>query len=253
MAEHSIPQRFTDSVFSFAVADKRWPELRIIDQAARELWNTFSHASARPRAQKSRVVRSAWFDQRCADFIGRYPQGHFIALEPGLNTRFHRLSQATDWPRFYWCDIDRSDIAEAKGHLLPAVDHYQQRAVQGNNYTEQVQAYRQQQSNSCTTAPPLLLIVEGADQVLTQAQWQELLAVLSTLAADAPVELLYDYRAVFNSPMLDSRHAFSALNASSTAGGQVLCRSRIRAGFWRALAGAYYGQHLRLNAGGSGH
>jgi O-methyltransferase involved in polyketide biosynthesis len=111
-----------------AYAQKSWPELGFHDHAARllaTLLGVNDPVSNDPKWERSCLLRSQWFDMRCRQFFMLHPQGMCIDLGAGLSTRFHRLSEADDWPRFSWVDVDLPDIIALKTKAIPKIDNYQ--------------------------------------------------------------------------------------------------------------------------------
>lgn len=235
-----LPADFTCNLYSHAMADSLWPELRLRDIAARELWERLS-IGRHPRARKTQVACSRWFDLRCRDFIGRYPQAEFIALEPGLHTRFHRLSQQTDWPRFRWCDLDRPERAQCKQQLLPTVDNYRIIPLDSDRLCQQL--------GDLTGASrmPLMVLCEAPDKHFHLPQWQNILQALHQAAEQRPVELLYDcpnrLRAQLSHPL--SPHPLHS-GAALTDAAQLICQEPLCQGLQHLIPGRRFGFHLRL-------
>ncbi|MDO3384555.1 class I SAM-dependent methyltransferase [Gilvimarinus sp. SDUM040013] len=182
----SLPEDLTNAVYSYAVAQWRWPELQLIDRAAAELWDKLPKHNLQPHAQKKRVARSAWIDQRCLEFIGRHCNAEFVALRPGLNTRFYRLSQQVEWPRFCWYDLDHPATARYKHCVLPDVDNYQIAPFADPDtdpWLRRICGASQQ---------PLMLIAENLNSSLSRAHWQRVVDTLHQAAGDRIVEIVYD-------------------------------------------------------------
>lgn len=111
-----------------AYAEQCWPELGFHDRAARllaALLGVHKPVQNDPEWERSCLVRSQWFDMRCCEFFTRHPQGLCIDLGAGLSTRFHRLSEADDWPRFSWVDVDVPEVIALKQNAIPRIDNYQ--------------------------------------------------------------------------------------------------------------------------------
>lgn len=110
-----------------AYEQQSWPELGFHDHAARllaRLLGVNTPIYNDPQWERSCLVRSQWFDARCHQFFKSHPQGMCIDLGAGLSTRFHRLSEADDWPRFSWVDVDLPKITAIKAQAIPKIDNY---------------------------------------------------------------------------------------------------------------------------------
>jgi len=56
------------------------------------------------------ILRTAAFDEKVKDFLGRHPEGTVIEIGAGLNTRFERLDNG----RVHWFDLDLPDAVELR-------------------------------------------------------------------------------------------------------------------------------------------
>lgn len=111
-----------------AFAQQRCPESGFSDRSARLLAKLVGIPDSLckdPEWERNCLVISQWFDAHCQQFFKRHPQGMCIDLGAGFSTRFHRLSEADDWPRFSWVDIDLPDITAIKKNAIPKTDNYQ--------------------------------------------------------------------------------------------------------------------------------
>lgn len=70
------------------------------------------------------LPRCAWIDKQLNNFFNTYPQGEGIEVDGGLSTRFHRLSEQLDWPRFSWCTINSHDVNDCLHFVFPVLDNY---------------------------------------------------------------------------------------------------------------------------------
>lgn len=116
------------SLTARAYAQQRWPEIGFHDSAASLLATLLGVSKPlqdNPVWELGCLLRSQWFDQRCSSFFEQYPQGMCIDLGAGLSTRFHRLSESADWPRFSWVDVDLPEIVKLKSRAIPRIDNYQ--------------------------------------------------------------------------------------------------------------------------------
>jgi len=50
--------------------------------------------------------RTQWVDRNVYSVVAQYPDALGVQVEAGINTRFHRLSDQTSWPRFEWVDVN---------------------------------------------------------------------------------------------------------------------------------------------------
>lgn len=111
-----------------AYAQQRCLESGFNDRSARllaKLIGLTDSVCKDPEWECNCLLRSQWFDSRCRQFFKRYPQGMCIDLGAGLSTRFHRLSEADDWPRFSWVDVVLPGITAIKKEAIPKSDNYQ--------------------------------------------------------------------------------------------------------------------------------
>src|SRR4051812_17243247 len=88
-----------------AHARRQWPEMGFNDQSANLLAQLLgiNLKQRLPLQDEQKIIeRCQWFDERCLDFFQRHPRAMCIELGAGFSTRFHRLSDTADWPRFEW-------------------------------------------------------------------------------------------------------------------------------------------------------
>ena len=182
----SVPQYFLDHLYSHAVAHRRWPSLGLRDLAARELWQMCR--SDRPRAQANRhcLEHSVWFDNRCLKLLRTRPDINFVNIGGGLNTRFYRLCQNCDWPRFTWWDLELPEFYDCKKRLLPRLDHYCLQSFQAHTLAAQLSDI------IARTDQPVVLLCERPAAYLTRAQWQDLGRSVSAVKSHSDVHLLFD-------------------------------------------------------------
>ncbi|RYY75599.1 MAG: hypothetical protein EOO52_09445 [Gammaproteobacteria bacterium] len=122
-----IPANLCKTLSAHAHAGRQWPEIGFRDQSAGLLAQLLNiNLKQRWPLSKERqlVERGQWFDECCRDFFRRYPQATCVELGAGLSTRFHRLSDTSDWPRFHWIDVDVPQITISKAQVLPHIDNY---------------------------------------------------------------------------------------------------------------------------------
>lgn len=186
-ASLSVPQYFLDHLYSHAVAHRRWPSLGLRDLAARELWQMCRSSCPRAQANRHCLEHSAWFDRRCLKLLEACPDTQFINIGGGLNTRFYRLSQACDWPRFTWWDLELPDFYDCKKRLLPPLDHYCLQAFESDSLAAQLSDI------IARTDKPVVLVCERPAAYLTRAQWQHLWHSVFAASGRSELHLLFDY------------------------------------------------------------
>ncbi|MDO6747966.1 class I SAM-dependent methyltransferase [Gilvimarinus sp. 1_MG-2023] len=244
ITQTKLPADFTSALYSHAMADHLWPELRLYDKAARELWERLPTSTHRVRAQKTQITRSLWYDQRCLEFIRLHPSATFIALEAGLNTRFHRLSQQAEWPRFQWWELDRPERAACKQRLLPRVDNYRIEPLCPRDIAGQLQAILY------TQARPVMIICEAANSHFTQPQWYNLLSALKPATTCQPIELIFDCPNRIFLPFGRRRALTGSMALPAHA--RVLRQDTLQQPLASLMTGRQQGWHLSL-ASGRGH
>jgi hypothetical protein len=77
------------------------------------------------RRQQQQLQRGQWIDQRVKAFFEQWPAALGIEVDGGLSTRFHRISEALDWPRFRWLSVNTPPIVDYLGFIFPELDNYQ--------------------------------------------------------------------------------------------------------------------------------
>lgn len=179
-----------DALSARAYAQQSWPELGFHDRAARllaRLLGINTPVRNDPLWERGCLVRSQWFDARCRRFFTLHPQGMCIDLGAGLSTRFHRLSEADDWPRFSWVDVDLPDITAIKSKAIPKIDNYQ--LIAANIVQDDWLAASGWHPNT-----PLIITLES---VLSDMSLSEIYAVFAIIAkhctAASQIEVVFDY------------------------------------------------------------
>ena len=74
--------------------------------------------------QNNLLARCQWIDQQLLSYFQEYPKTECIEVNGGLSTRFHRLSEKSDWPQFSWCTINSHDINDCLQYVFPKLDNY---------------------------------------------------------------------------------------------------------------------------------
>lgn len=77
-----------------------------------------------PAYNASHVGRWSWIDKQAVEFFLNHPLGRGVEVDGGLSTRFHRISEQLDWPRFSWNAINTADITECLQYIFPPLDNY---------------------------------------------------------------------------------------------------------------------------------
>lgn len=168
----NIPMDIRKALSARAHAGRQWPEIGFRDQSARLLAQML-HISLKQRMplpeERRLIERCQWFDERCQDFFQRHPQAICIELGAGLSTRFHRLSDTADWPRFQWVDVDLPQVTQSKAEVLPHIDNY---TLIGANILQDDWL----RVSGWVPGQPLLVVMEG---------------VAAELGGDASLQLIY--------------------------------------------------------------
>jgi|GEM_PF-2083089 len=180
-----------DRLYSHAIAAQRWPELGLVDSAAAQLLDIVGgsdrYRTINTRAEPLVVLRSRALDARALSFLADAPTALVINVGAGLNTRFHRLSQQLDWPRFHWLELNTPALAQAQQSYFPVTDNYLCRAVTAQQLASVVhQTLRQWQG-------PALIIAESPATWLSACQWRQLLIAGSAAPQMARRDIIYDY------------------------------------------------------------
>lgn len=173
-----------------AYAEQSWPNIGFNDQAARalaKLLGVTAPLKNDPVWERHCLLRSQWFDERCRQFFKRYPQAMCIDLGAGLSTRFHRLSESDDWPRFSWVDVDLPDITALKAKVIPQIDNY--RLISANIIKDDWLS-----ASGWHPRTPLIITLESVLQGMNSA---DISAIFSTIAkhcaAGSNIEIVFDY------------------------------------------------------------
>ena len=175
-----------------AYAQQLWPAIGFHDHAAKSLAKLLGVSEPIKKDLpwgRGCLLRSQWFDERCCQFFQRYPQAMCIDLGAGLSTRFHRLSDAADWPRFSWVDVDLPDVIAIKARAIPKIDNYQ--LLPANIVKDDWLA-----RSGWHPRTPLIITLES---VLLDMEFTDVCSIFSTIArhcsAASPVEILFAYPA----------------------------------------------------------
>lgn len=172
-----------------AGARKNWPQLGFCDPAAQIVLDRLNAGIRylQPVSTPSDCIalkRSQWMDHRCQQFFARYPHALCVELGAGFSTRFHRLSELADWPRFRWLEVDTADVIQQKAKLLPAIDNYE--LVAANIVDGDWLAHWQ--------GEPLIIVLEHRLMFMSQAEVQHVFAgIAKHVQGRAPVEIVFDY------------------------------------------------------------
>lgn len=174
-----------------AHAQRHWPEIGFSDQSASLLAHLLGvnlKQRLSPVDERQLIQRCQWFDERCRDFFQRHPHALCIELGAGLSTRFHRLSDTADWPRFQWVDVDLPSITASKAGVLPPIDNY--RLVGADILHDDWLGL-----SGWVPGQPLLILMEGVVSELEGERILQLIYRLRLKAASAQeLELVFDDR-----------------------------------------------------------
>lgn len=110
-----------------ADASRYWPKIHFYDRAAAKLGRLFNVDRQRrfnPSDEQRYLRVSQWLDQQCLSVLSKHPTTVGIEVGAGFSTRFHRLSECHEWPRFSWVDIDSEDVIRMKTSAMPRIDNY---------------------------------------------------------------------------------------------------------------------------------
>lgn len=130
--------------------------------------------------QRIALRRYQWFDQEALLFFEQYPEGVGIEVSGGLSTRFHRLCEQLDWPRFSWRTVNTPSVDDCIGFIFPELDNHMHVAC-----TKPLEGFTK--SIHWRQAQPKLIIV-GDDKPLlgVKALHALLLSIQSKLTDETP-------------------------------------------------------------------
>lgn len=173
-----------------AYANQRYPESGFNDRSAQLLAKVLGITDSVHKDsewERNCLLRSQWFDARCRQFFRQYPQGMCIDLGAGLSTRFHRLSEADDWPRFSWVDIDLPEITAIKKKAIPTIDSYQ--LIAADIVQEDWLA-----KTGWHPRTPLIVTLESVLMEMPSVHVRAALSVLTKHSlAQSHIEIVFDY------------------------------------------------------------
>ena len=174
-----------------AHAQREWPGIGFSDQSAMLLAHLLGinlKQRLPPIDERHLIERCQWFDERCRDFFWRHPHALCIELGAGLSTRFHRLSDTADWPRFQWVDVDLPHITASKAGVLPPIDNY--RLVGADIMQDDWLSL-----SGWKPGQPLLILMEGVAPEIEGELILQLICRLRQRAGSAQeLELVFDDR-----------------------------------------------------------
>jgi hypothetical protein len=116
--------RLIDPVMCRAQADFRTTGFE--DRAACLVLQQLGRAvpSGEQQCKHHLVQRWNWLDKRAIGFFERYPEALGIEVGGGLSTRFHRICEKMEWPRFRWRSINTLDVVDCLKYVFPDLDNY---------------------------------------------------------------------------------------------------------------------------------
>ncbi|MDZ7923834.1 MAG: hypothetical protein U5M23_07175 [Marinagarivorans sp.] len=65
-----------------------------------------------------------WVDQKARRFFEAHPLGQGIEVNCGISTRFHRMSERSDWPQFSWQSVNFPEVDDCLKFAIPEVDNF---------------------------------------------------------------------------------------------------------------------------------
>lgn len=146
---------------------------------------------------KQQIDRCAWIDKKLMRFFMDYPKAQGVEVNSGLSTRFHRLSEQLDWPRFSWVSIDAIDAHQYRQAVFPALDNYVSFSSDSPNSNW---------ANFLTqTHSPHCMIILGEHEHLNS--WQDVDSTFSSFVqkfpdAACPIDLLITHSSKIDVSML---------------------------------------------------
>jgi hypothetical protein len=76
------------------------------------------------RQHKQQLQRWQWIDHAAMDFFKKYPRGIGVEVDGSSSTRFHRVSELMDWPKFSWRAINTIDVADYLDFVFPLIENH---------------------------------------------------------------------------------------------------------------------------------
>lgn len=133
------------------------------------------------------ILTSALRQTQCIDqyvntFLEAFPTGQGIEIDGGLSTRFHRLSETLDWPRFSWQLVINPVAHGYLNTLYPQLDNFRLQSDMKPldcwfNYIN-------------SQKPKALVVVAGEHTALTPKQVNTLISEAYEVFADAKLQRL---------------------------------------------------------------
>ena len=118
------------------------------------------------------VLRGAWFDSRCLDFLTRYPDGVVLHLGAGLNTTYERVNAKAPGGSWRWIDTDLAPVIAIRRQVFPDDARREHRVLDATD----ADALR---ALLAEIASPVLILSEGVIMYLPQAKVEALFALLA--------------------------------------------------------------------------
>ncbi|WP_086929907.1 hypothetical protein [Agarilytica rhodophyticola] len=122
--------QLVDPVIFRAQASSHASTSGFVDQAAYSVLSKLGVECNKTLSQNTWKQRSTtlkhwqWIDRQILSFFERYTDGVGLEVNAGLSTRFHRLSQSTDWPQFSWQVINDHDVNDLLEKIFPILDNH---------------------------------------------------------------------------------------------------------------------------------
>ena len=157
------------------------------DPTAEALCRRFEVDLARYAAHRPTVrgilLRGAWYDGRCADFLRRFPDGTVLNIGTGLNTAYERVAALVPGRTWRWIDSDLAPVMTLRRQVFEDDDRRSSLVLDATDTAAIGQIL-------AGIAGPLLVLVEGVLMFLPPPAVQALFAGL----ADRPgTEVVFDW------------------------------------------------------------
>ena len=79
---------------------------------------------------EAQIRCSSWIDSQVTKFLTIHPEAQGIELDSGLSTRFHRISDLMDWPRFSWQCINKPEVNDCLNFVFSQMENYRSIAAE---------------------------------------------------------------------------------------------------------------------------
>ena len=108
-----------------------------VDHAARYVLKKINNRNGNKVALKNNIKPQGkysfdhyqWIDNQAHQFFLHYPKAVGIEIDSGLSTRFHRVSERLNWPKFSWKAINTHEVKQVISQVFPQMDNYENLAT----------------------------------------------------------------------------------------------------------------------------